>query len=124
MGELYQQLFSYMGSAQIQPAGPPFAVYYSYEPEGNTVFETGIPVQGKSEGKGEIIYKEYPGMKVVSTLFIGAYEDMGHIYQALENYLKENKLESTGSSWEVYLTDPGEVESPDENKTLIYFPIK
>jgi len=42
----------------------------------------------------------------------------------LDQYLKDNKLESTGTTWEVYLTDPNEVASPEENQTLIYFPIK
>lgn len=124
MGELYGQLFAFIGSNNITLAGPPFAVYYSYEPEGNTVFEAGIPVQEKVEGSGDIVFKDYPAMKVVSTLHRGAYEKMEPVYISLDQYIKDNKLESTGSCWEVYLTDPKEVASPDENQTLIYFPIK
>ena len=124
MGEIYSQLFEYMETNNITPAGPPFTVYYSFDPEGNTVFEAGVPVKDKVKGSGDIAYKEYDEMKVVSTLYVGAYENMMPIYTAMETYLKDNKLESTGSSWEIYLTDPDEVASPDENQTLIYFPIK
>ncbi len=124
MGEIYSQLFEYLEANNITPVGPAFAVYYSFEPEGNTVFEAGVPVKDKVKGSGDIAYKEYAAMKVVSTLYIGAYDNMMSIYTAMEKYLKDNKLESTGSSWEIYLTDPSEVATPDENQTLIYFPIK
>ncbi len=124
MGEIYQQLFTYLDKKSIAPAGPPFAVYYSYEPEGNVVFEGGIPVQEKVDNDGDITYMEYPEMKVVSTLYVGVYEQMEGIYMELDQYLKDNKLESTGTTWEVYLTDPNEVASPEENQTLIYFPIQ
>jgi effector-binding domain-containing protein len=124
MGELYGQLFGYMGANNITPAGPPFAVYYSYEPEGNTVFEAGVPVQSKVAGSGNIVFKEFPVMKVVSTLYKGAYEEMEPVYISLDQYIKDNELESTGTCWEIYLTDPKEVASPDDNQTLVYFPIK
>ena len=124
MGELYYKLFMYSDAHNIKPAGPAFAVYYSYDPEGNVVFEAGVPVEGEVKTDDEVIFKKYDKMKVVSTLYVGAYEDMASIYGTLEQYLKENKLETTGTSWEVYLTDPNEVASPKENQTMIYFPIK
>ena len=43
MGEMYGELFSYLGQNQINPVGPPFAVYYSFDPQGNTIFEAGVP---------------------------------------------------------------------------------
>lgn len=124
MGRMYGELFKYAEANNIQPAGPPFAVYYSFEMEGNTVFEAGLPVQSKTKAEGEISYKEFPSMKVASTLYKGAYEDMLPVYEAMEKYLNENNLESAGTSWEVYLTDPGEVASPQDNQTLVYFTIK
>ena len=63
-------------------------------------------------------------MKAVSTLYTGSYENMEPVYNDIMKYIEENELESTGNSWEIYLTDPSKVASPDDNKTLIYFPIK
>jgi effector-binding domain-containing protein len=124
MGEIYGALYAHMQSKGIAPAGAPFAVYYSFDPNGNTVFEAGIPIAEPVEGNESIIYKEFPVMKVVSTLYTGAYEKMMPVYEGLQKYMQENKLESSGASWEVYLTDPSVVKDPGENKTLIYFPIK
>jgi effector-binding domain-containing protein len=124
VGECYGKLFQYIGTNNLNPAGPPFAVYYSWEPEGNVVFEAGVPVAMKVEGAGEITYKEFPNMKAVSTLYSGSYDSMEPVYNQIMKYMEENKLESTGSSWEVYLTDPQSVQSPEDNKTMIYFPLK
>jgi effector-binding domain-containing protein len=124
IGELYGALYAYIQLKGIAPAGAPFAVYYSYDPNGNTVFEAGIPVAETVEGSETVTYKEFPVMKVVSTLYTGAYENVGPVYESLMKYMTDNKLESTGASWEVYLTDPSLVKDPNENKTLIYFPIK
>ena len=124
MGELYKKLFTYIGEMNIQPAGPAFAVYYSWEPEGNVVFEAGIPVASKVEGSDEIVYKEFPEMKAVSTLYTGSYENMEPVYNTIQKFIEEKELETTGISWEVYLTDPQLVADPNDNKTLIYFPIK
>jgi effector-binding domain-containing protein len=124
MGEMYGALYAYLQTKGIAPAGAPFAVYYSFDPSGMTEFEAGIPVAEKVEGNENISAKEFPVMKVVSTLYSGAYENMAPVYESLMKYMTDNKLESAGTSWEVYLTDPSLVKDPSENKTLIYFPVK
>ena len=124
MGEIYQSTFSYVMQNNIQPAGPAIAVYYSWDPEGNIVFEAGVPVTGEVNGQGDILLKEYPEMKALTTLYTGSYEDMEPIYGELMEYIKDKELEWTGTTWEVYLTDPEKVKDPSMNKTLIYFCLK
>jgi effector-binding domain-containing protein len=65
MGELYQTLFTYLQDKGIAPAGAAFAIYYSFDPNGTTVFEAGVPIAEKTEGKENIVYRELPVMKVV-----------------------------------------------------------
>jgi len=124
MGKAFEKLYTYIMSNSIAPAGPPFSVYYSFDPNGNTVFEVGVPVSGAVEGNEELVYKEFPAVKAVSTLYKGAYEDMQPAYGELSNYIASNGLEATGTSWEVYLTDPSQVTDPKDYQTLIYFPVK
>ena len=124
MGEIYQTVFTYIQQNNIVPAGPAFAVYYSYEPEGNIVFEAGVPVTEKQKGTDDILYKEYEEMKAATTLYKGSYEAMEPVYGKMQQYMVDNKLEFTGISWEVYLTDPSMVTDPSMNQTLIYFPVK
>lgn len=124
MGKAYEKLFGFVGANSITPAGPPFAVHYSINPTGNTVFEAGVPVSSAVSGNTEIIYKEFPAMKVVSILYKGPYESLETAYGKLNSYIIANKLEAERTSWEVYLTDPGQMTNPKENQTLIYFPLK
>jgi effector-binding domain-containing protein len=124
IGEMYGELFAFMQTQKITPAGPVFALYYSWDPNGNTVFEAGIPVSEEVSGNDHIQFKEFQAMKAVSTLFTGAYEDFGSVYTEIDNYIKENKIEAAGQSWEVYLTDPSSIKDQSQNQTIIYFPIK
>jgi len=124
MGKAYEKLYGFLGSNNIAPAGPPFTVYYSFDPNGNTVYEAGVPVGDPVKGNDEIIYKEFPAMNVVSMLYTGPYEALEAAYTELSNYIKTNGLEAAGTSWEVYLTDPSQMTDPKDNQTIIYFPLK
>jgi effector-binding domain-containing protein len=124
MGELYGKLFGYLGQMQIQPSGAPFAVYYTFDPKGNTTFEVGVPINSEIKAEGDFIYKEFPAMKALTTLYVGSYEKLAQTYEAIDKYLKENNLQSTGICWEVYLTDPAKLKDPNENQTVIFFPLK
>jgi effector-binding domain-containing protein len=124
MGKAYGKLFGFLGAKGIAPAGPPFSVYYSFNPAGNTVFEAGVPVSDTVSGNEEIIYREFPAMKVVSVLYKGPYDAMESVYAKLNNYITENGLKSDGTSWEIYLTDPSQMSDPQEYQTMIYLPLK
>lgn len=124
MGELYQKLFEFSGMKGLNPSGPPFCVYLTFDPEGSTEFECGIPVDTDTEGTDEIKVKDFPKMKVLSTLYVGPYENMMGIYEEMQTYLQENKLKPTGLSWEIYLTDPGQEPDSTKYKTIIYFPVE
>jgi effector-binding domain-containing protein len=124
MGKAFEKLFGFLGANGIAPVGPPFAVYYSYDPSGHTVFEAGIPVSDTVGGNDEVMYKEFPAMKVVTTQFQGPYDAMEPVYTELFNYIAANGLTSDGTSWEVYLTDPSQVADPKDNLSVIYLPLK
>ncbi len=124
MGEMYEYLFNYTVQNQITPVGPPFAVYLSFDPEGNTVFEAGLPVAEETSGSGEVEYREYPATKAVSVLYTGPYEKMIPVYEKIMQYIEENSLKAKGMSWEIYLTDPNEEPDPEKYQTIISFPIE
>jgi effector-binding domain-containing protein len=124
IGELYGKLYSYLDKYQIVPSGAPFAVYYEFDPNGKTTFEACVPVKTTIKSDGDIIFKVYGQMKACTALYTGSYEKIGPIYEAIMKHMKDKALSSTGVSWEVYLTDPAKISNPEDNKTLIYFPIK
>jgi AraC family transcriptional regulator len=49
---------------------------------------------------------------------------MQKAYEDIEQFMKENGFSNNGSSWEVYITDPGVEKDPAKVQTDIYMPIK
>ena len=124
MDELYSILMGYAAAKKANLAGPPYCIYHTWNPEGYTKIEAGIPVDKELPDKLNIKGTMSPGGKVVKTLHTGPYDQVEPIYIALEKYIKLNKLEMAGGPWEVYLTCPS--TEPDSSKweTLIFYPVK
>lgn len=124
LGELYPKLMEYMKEKEIQMAGPPYSKYYSWDPEGESEMEAGVPVAGEAEGEGEIEFIELPAVKVVTSLHVGPYEAIGPVYEAIQKYIEKEGLKIAGAVWEVYLTDPNIETDPNKYQTQVYFPVE
>ena len=61
-----------------------------------------------------------PGGHVLTTLHVGAYDEVGAAYGALETYLIKNGYEPAGAAWECYLDGP-DVAEP---RTKVYQPAR
>ncbi|MEA3443299.1 MAG: GyrI-like domain-containing protein [Bacteroidota bacterium] len=60
--------------------------------------------------------------KAAKTLHIGAYNEVSKAYEKLETYIKEQGLECSGKSREIYLSDPRRT-APEKLKTVVFLPI-
>ena len=124
LGELYQALMDCINKYEIQMVGPPFAKYYSWDPEGDTDLEAGVPVEKGAECEGNIEFVELPSCKVVTSLHVGPYESIGPVYEAIQEYIDKKGLKINGAVWEVYLTDPATEPDPNNYKTQVYYPVE
>jgi len=125
IGKAFGAIFAYIGEAAAAPAGPPMALYYDMEMKVDEIdMEACVPVATETGGKGEILGHVLPGGKAISILYRGAYDGVGPSYEALFAHMKENNLSPAGPAREVYLTDPSQAESPEDNLTEIVFPVK
>lgn len=90
-------------------------------------FTAAIPVD-KKPGKMPkgMTYRKINNTKAIIAHFYGPYEETGQAYQVLKDWLKENKKKTTGSAYEVYVTDPIDKEGnpldPYKVQTDIIFP--
>ena len=122
MGECYGEIMQYLGPKGIQPAGPPFAMYYNMDMS-NLDVEIGFPVAVNAEGNGRVNPGKLPGGKDAVAIHVGPYDKIGETYNRLTAYVKEQGLETLPFSYEFYLNDPGDTP-PEELETEIHFPIK
>jgi effector-binding domain-containing protein len=123
MSQSFEMVMTEASNAGLQMTGPPFSIWYQWE--GDTFeFDNCIPVSGKTNTTGDVKnIRTYDG-KVISVVHTGHYNTTGNSWEALENYLKENDLESNGDPWEVYLTNPQQEPDPAKWMTELVWPVK
>ena len=122
IGQGYGEVFGYLQKIGVPPSGPPTALYYDVEVEGDTIdMEVCVPVAGETSGKGEVLGYVLRGGKAATIMYKGAYNEVGSAYEALFAYIKENGMALAGPTREIYLTDPAQVEDPADNLTEIVF---
>ena len=119
LGRAYGAIGQYMAQLGEQPAGAPYAAYFTFDME-NMDIEIGFPVGGSLPGEGEIQSGEIPAGKIARCLYTGPYNKIEPAYNALTAYVEEQGHETTGVAYEFYLNDPGEV-APEELLTQIVF---
>ena len=122
LGKAYGAIAQYLGELGEQPAGPPFAAYYSMDMQALDV-EAGFPVARALPGNVEILAGEIPGGTLATVLHTGPYNQCRAAYEALAQYVKDNGREASGVAYEMYLNDPQQV-LPQELQTLVVFPLK
>jgi effector-binding domain-containing protein len=122
LGKGYGDIAQYLGKIKEQPAGPPFAIYYNMDMQDLDV-EFGFPVSRNLQAQDNIHPGETPSGKSASCLHVGLYSELKTTYNALFQWMKDNRYEATGVAYEVYLNDPD--QTPQEKiKILIHLLIK
>jgi len=122
MGACYGEVIGCISSQNLQPAGPPFAIYYNMDMADLDV-EIGFPVASKITECGRVKPGIIPGGRAAVDLHVGPYDKIGDTYERLTSFLKDQAVEPDSFSYEYYLNDPAET-APEDLKTEIYFPLK
>ncbi len=122
LGAAYGKLQAYMKENKIEMSGMPMAIYWSYDPNGYTVFEAAIPVKAGTKGKGDIYAGQVAAGKSVCSTHLGDYDKTGEAHMAIDKFAKEKSLK-INEAIEVYENDPATVK-PAEVRTKIMYPVK
>ena len=128
LGKIYgTKLPEYIKKNNLKTTGAPMAWYKKQKAP--FFFEAGIPVNkaGSKPVKGVQIRQLSAG-KALIVHFFGPFELLPQGYDAVKEWMKENKKTLAGPSYEIYITDPidknGKPVDPYKIKTDIVFPIK
>ncbi len=129
IGDGLGAVFTYAQQHGIAITGRPFSRYPEITAESMTI-EPGVPIAAPDgaalpEGEQEDVHvEELPGGFAAHTLHQGPYETLHEAYAALERWIGAQGLSAKGAPWEVYITDPTQVENPADWKTEIYWPVR
>lgn len=128
LGNIYGgKLAEYLKKNNLKMAGAPIAWYTKQKPP--YFFEAGVPVnKAGAKAIAGVQIREMAAGKAVIAHFFGPFDLLPQGYDAIKEFIKDNKKTATGPPYEIYLTDPidknGKPVDPYKIQTDIVFPIK
>jgi effector-binding domain-containing protein len=125
IGNLFNELCSYLGRQRVQFGGPPIGVYYDNEYRDRDVdIEVAIPLNGTIPTTKRIASHELPEIEQAACLIHkGPYDNFNQAYKALMTWVETNGYLIAGPNREVYLHGPGQGD-PSTYITEIQLPVK
>lgn len=121
IGESLLAVSRYVGEKGYIPAGPPFVAYHGFDGREQDV-EIGFPFEPGIEGRDTIKASEIPGGKSAAYHYVGPYEKLPQVRIALEQWLDANGYAISGTTYEIYLSDP-QTTAPENLETEIMYPL-
>jgi effector-binding domain-containing protein len=117
----------YIKKNNLKAVGAPMAWYTKQKAP--FFFEAGFPVnKAGSKAVTGVQIREIAAGKAVIAHFFGPFDLLPLGYDAIKEFIKDNKKTAAGAPYEVYLTDPigkdGKPVDPYKIQTDIVFPIK
>ncbi len=121
------KLAEYIKKNNLKVTGAPMAWYTKHKAP--YFFEAGIPVNKKgTRAIPGVQIRELNAGKAIVAHFYGPYDLIPQGYDAIKDWMKENKKRQAGTAYEMYVTDPvdkkGKPVDPYKVQTDIIFPIK
>lgn len=118
--QCYGKLFKKIAVDKLTMSGAPMILFHSaeYSPVGLDT-EFAIPVQEYVTGTRDFS----PGL-CLKTVVRGAYTELSSVYAKQIEWAEKEGYQNTNALFEVYLTDPSQIEDVKDNITEVYYPVK
>lgn len=116
----YEKLFKRIAIDRLKMTGAPMVLFHSseYTPSGLDT-EFAIPVEEYVTGTRDFS----PGL-CLKTVVRGQYTELSSIYTRQVEWAEKEGYKCTNALFEVYITDPSQVERASDNITEVYYPVK
>lgn len=125
-GTYFQLAAGAIGKAKLQMAGAPCGVFWEWNEKDQTAdMMAAFPVKGGADTKVEgFDVHMIPAGKMLKTAYYGAYDKSAAAHEAMDAYIKANKLTHAGNVIEEYVTDPMAEKDTTKWLTNIYYVVK
>lgn len=126
VGQLFGEVFGYLGSQGVAPVGPPLAIYHDGEHREEDVdVEVAVPVANKVPGNNKVKYQELPAVaQMACVVHHGAYDSISQAYNAIMAWIDKNGYRITDHDREIYLQGPMPGVDPASYVTEIQLPVE
>jgi effector-binding domain-containing protein len=120
-GQTYAKIMAFAQQNGLLFSGGPFVCYHNADLAALDV-EMGFPLARPVNGNAVILGRTLPQRKVVSGIFLGAYEESDPLMMGILQWIGEHGLEQQGEIWNYYLNDEDRPKS--ELLTRIDVPVR
>lgn len=125
IGTSYGKLVGYAQQAGQAMTSAPFVLYQKWDPPTKVVMEPSLLVDATElETPEGINFSSLASTKVIMGTHMGDYGDSEYLWNALDQYAKDNGLEIIGSPWHEYITDPSTELDTNKWESRIYYPVQ
>lgn len=116
----YEKLLKRIANDKLTMSGEPMVLFHSEEFSFSGLdTEFAIPVHEYVTGTRDFC----PGL-CLKTVVRGAYSELSSVYARQIEWAEKEGYRCTNALFEVYITDPSQVESEQDNITEVYYPVK
>lgn len=126
--EMIEEVTAYMNENNISINGKPFVIYNQRdERNGTTIFSAAVPTPSQvvTPAESPVLNGYLEPQVAVKTVLKGNRKNASEAWERTYRYIEENGLQvdPQGQPFEIYITDPAEVENPALWVTEIYIPV-
>jgi effector-binding domain-containing protein len=126
--DMIKQVSIYMNDNNISISGRPFVIYNQRdERNGTTIFSAAVPTPSQViTPAGSAVLNGYlEPQKVVKATLKGNRKNAAETWEKVYRYIEENGLQVNpqGQPFEIYITNPTEVDNPALYVTEVYIPV-
>lgn len=123
LGRAYGMIMEVAAKQKLEPAGAPFAIYYS---ESNTQFDfdAAIPLAKAGKSEGQVKAGKRASGKAVCVSFFGDYSQTPLAHEKADEFIRNNGKTIVGAPWEEYVSDPGMEKDTAKWLTKVWYPIQ
>lgn len=116
----YEKLFKRIAVDKLTMTGAPMVLFHSaeYSPSGLDT-EFAVPVREYVTGTRDFC----PGL-CLKTIVRGAYTELSSVYARQMEWAEKEGYRCVNALFEVYVTDPSQIENEQDNITEVYYPVK
>ncbi|MGB9838606.1 transcriptional regulator [Methanothermobacter sp.] len=107
--ELIEEVREFISSENLEIAGDPLVIFYTGPLKDDGRYDAGIPINGESEGAGDIKIVTIPQHTVIFNEYT---ENRDEAYDELIAYVEENGIDIIGAPREIYRENVREIQFP------------
>lgn len=113
--QLYGSIYQNIIRDEADFFGRPICFYHNFSAD-SVQLEAALPVLKKSSSA-----KTVAESVVIKATYVGPYDKTQPAYDALDQFVSNNELNVSPTHYQVFITDPGEVNDPNKWVTEIYY---